>query len=69
MEAKAIYRKRYGPSGEHLVALARNSDEVLNAFLAMAGRPNLIAAAKLAQAEQAVSALLVAIRTLNGGSK
>lgn len=67
--AKNWFSGRYSPSGEHLVALARNSDEVLNAFLAMAGRPDLIAAAKLAHAEAAVSDLLVAIRSLNGGSK
>lgn len=36
--AKNWFPGRYGPSGEPLVALARNSDEVLNAFLAMAGR-------------------------------
>lgn len=67
--AKNWFSGRYSPSGEHLVALARNSDEVLNAFLTMAGRPDMIAAAKLAYAEQAVSDLLVAIRRLNGRSK
>lgn len=35
-----------GPSGEHLVALARNSDEVFEAFLILSGRsaPETIAA-------------------------
>jgi len=28
----------HGPSGEHLVALVRNSDAVLNAFMLMANR-------------------------------
>ena len=47
------------------MALARNSDEVLNAFLAMAGRQDLIAAAKLAHAEKVISDLLLAVRSLN----
>jgi hypothetical protein len=67
--AKNWLSGRYSPSGEHLVSLARNSDEVLNTFLAMAGRPDLIAAAKLAHAEQAVADLLLAIQSLNGGPK
>ena len=32
----------YGPSGVHLIALARHSDEVLGTFLAMAGRDTII---------------------------
>jgi len=63
--AKNWLSGRYSPSGEHLVALARNSDEVLNAFLTMAGRSDLIAAAKLVHAEEAVSALLAAIQALH----
>jgi hypothetical protein len=51
------------------VALAQNSDEVLNAFLSMAGRPDLIAAAKIANAERAILDLLLAVRRLNGNSK
>jgi hypothetical protein len=42
---------------------------VLNALLAMAGRPDLIAAAKLAGLEQAILDLLSAVRNLNGSSK
>lgn len=55
----------YGPSGAHLVALARHSDEVLFTFLAMAGREDLMVAIKLAVAEQAVEALLEAVRQLS----
>ncbi|MDF3605290.1 hypothetical protein PE067_03415 [Paracoccus sp. DMF-8] len=55
---------RYGPSGEHLVALARHSDEVLGMFLAMAGREELMAATKLAAAERAIAELLDAVRRL-----
>lgn len=66
--AKNWFSGRYGPSGEHLVALARNSDEVLHAFLGMAGRPDLIAAVKLAHLEYAVEDLLATIRMLNNRS-
>jgi hypothetical protein len=55
---------RYGPSGEHLAVLVRYSDEVLNAFLVMAGRQELMVATKLAAAEQAVMELLAAVRSL-----
>ncbi len=55
----------YGPSGAHLIALARNSDEVLATFLAMAGREDLMVAIKLAEVEEAVAELLEAVRQLN----
>lgn len=67
--AKNWFCGRYGPSGQHLVALARNSDEVLNTFLAMAGRRDLVAAAKLATVEHAISELLSAVRRLNGNAE
>lgn len=61
---KNWFAGRYGPSGEHLVALARHSDDVLGMFLAMAGREELMAATKLAAAEQAMEELFVAVRRL-----
>jgi len=54
----------YGPSGEHLVALTRHSDEVLVTFLAMAGREDLMIAIKLESAEHAIAELLDAVRRL-----
>ena len=42
----------YGPSGAHLVALARHSDEVLATFLALADRRHLMAALKVAVMEE-----------------
>ena len=54
----------YGPSGEHLAALARHSDEVLGTFLAMAGREELMVAIKLVAAERAIAELLDAVRRL-----
>ena len=65
---KNWFAGKYGPSGEHLVALARHSDEVLGTFLAMAGRENLMVATKLVTAERAIAELLVEVRRLNGGS-
>ncbi len=54
----------YGPSGAHLVALARHSDEVLATFLALAGRRHLMAALNLAAMEKAAEKLLQATRQL-----
>lgn len=42
--AKNWLNGRYAPSGEHLVALARHSGEVLVAFLVLAGRDEVAAA-------------------------
>ncbi|MBK4218109.1 hypothetical protein JJJ17_19455 [Paracoccus caeni] len=64
---KNWFAGRYGPSGEHLVALARHSDEVLGIFLAMAGREGLMVGMKLAAAEQAIEELLAAVRRLPAG--
>ena len=61
---KNWFAGRYGPSGEHLVALIRHSDEVLGVFLAMAGREALLAALKLTAAEHAVEDFLAAVRRL-----
>lgn len=61
---KNWFSGRYGPSGEHLISLARHSDEVLETFLAAAGRQDLMVAVKLAAAEHAIEELLVAVRQL-----
>lgn len=65
---KNWFSGRYGPSGEHLAVLVRHSDEVLNTFLVMAGRQDLMVAIKLAAAEQAIMELLIAVRSLAGDS-
>jgi len=51
---KNWFSGRYGPSGEHLVALARHSNEVLCTFLLMAGRDDLMAVTKFAAAEELI---------------
>lgn len=61
---KNWFAGRYGPSGEHLTALVQHSDEVLIAFLALAGRQELMVAIKLAAAEQAIMEALIALRAL-----
>lgn len=66
---KNWFSGRYGPSGEHLVALARHSDEVLGTFLAMAGREDLMVVTKLVAAEQAIMELLIAVRRLTGDAE
>lgn len=63
---KNWFSGRYGPSGAHLVALAHHSDEIMNSFLRMAGRPDLIVAVKLAVTEDAIADLLLAVRSMNG---
>lgn len=61
---KNWFAGRYGPSGAHLVSLARHSDDVLGAFLVMSGREHLLVGAKLLAAERAIMELLVAVRQL-----
>jgi hypothetical protein len=53
-----------GPSGQHLVALARHSDEVLAMFLALAGRQRTSVAIKLVDARNRIAAVLEEIDLL-----
>lgn len=62
---KNWFAGKYGPSGEHLVALVRHSDEALIAFLAMAGREDLKLASSFLAAEQAVVEVLEVLRELS----
>ena len=66
---KNWFSGKYGPSGMHLIALARHSDEVLCTFLAMAGHENLMVAIKLATAEEAIADLLDAVRQLGANDQ
>jgi len=58
----------YGPNGEHLIDLLRNSDEVLDAFLSLAGREQVIAAMKLVAARDAFAAALEEVDTFINGA-
>ena len=62
---KNWFAGRYGPSGDHLVALVRHSDEVLSTFLEMAERQDLKLATRLLVAEQAVTEVLAVLRELS----
>lgn len=62
---KNWFAGRYGPSGDHLVALVRHSDEVLSTFLEMAERQDLNLATRLLVAEQAVTEVLAVLRELS----
>lgn len=53
-----------GPRGEHMIALVRHSDEILDVFLRMAGRRNIIAATKLADARTKLAEALEFIEML-----
>ena len=53
-----------GPSGEHLVALLRHSDTVLEAVLHLAGREQAVAAKKLLDARDTLVEMLDLITDL-----
>lgn len=53
-----------GPSGEHLVALMRHSDAVLEAVLHLAGREQAVAAKKLVDARDTLVEMLELITDL-----
>jgi hypothetical protein len=55
---------RYGPNGGHLIDLFRNSDEVLDAFLRLAGREEFIAAKELVTVHKALEEALMRIDPL-----
>ena len=48
---------KYGPSGDHLMILARHSDEVLGAILSMVGRRDLLLSLKLDDIERRIGEL------------
>jgi hypothetical protein len=59
---------RYGPNGGYLIDLFRHSDEVLDAFLRLAGRKEAIAAKELATVRDALEQALMRIDLLMGES-
>jgi hypothetical protein len=56
-----------GPSGEHLVILARHCDHVLEAFLVMAARSELVKAKRLGDARQKLTEILAIIDEIQAG--
>jgi len=58
-----------GPSGQHLIALARHSDEVLAVLLALAGRPQTTLAVKLVDIRNRMASMLKEIDLMIGVEK
>lgn len=54
----------HGPSGEHLIALARHSDEVLDIFLMMADRRTAIIGIRVAEARSKLASALNLVEIL-----
>lgn len=61
---KNWFAGRSGPSGHHLVALARHSDEVLYTLLQLADRRELLTAKRLTEARDKLWQLLKAVDAL-----
>jgi hypothetical protein len=55
-----------GPSGEHLIALARHSDVILGVFLQRAGRKHFAGALRIINARDQLRTLLDAIQHIVG---
>jgi hypothetical protein len=53
-----------GPSSQHLIALIRHSDEVLDVLLFLTGREQTIAAKKLVDARDKLAKIFALIKTL-----
>lgn len=65
---KNWFEGKNGPNGENLVRLVRHSDEVLEAFLLMAGREDILAAKLLVDARDKLVEMLAMIEQLQAGN-
>ncbi len=65
---KNWFAGRYGPSGEHLIALARHSDDVLDAILVLSGRAELSASRKIVEARETLVEILALLDNVSGKS-
>jgi hypothetical protein len=61
---KNWFSGRCGPSGRHLAALVRHSDEVLAAFLGLAGRQYMMAGPRLVDFRNRMAAMIGEIDTM-----
>jgi hypothetical protein len=64
---KNWFEGKNGPNGENLVGLVRHSDEVLEAFLLMAGREDILAGKLLVDARDKLVDMLEIIDQLQAG--
>ena len=60
------FEAKNGPNGEKLIELVRHSDEVLEAFLQMSGREEILTAKKLVDARNTLVEMLKTIDQLQG---
>lgn len=63
---KNWFEGKNAPNGENLVELTRHSDEILEAFLLMAGRGDVLSAKKLVDARDKLVEMLEIIDQLQG---
>ncbi len=63
---KNWFEAKNGPNGENLIELVRHSDEVLEAFLRMSGREEILTAKKLVDARSTLVEMLKTIDQLQG---
>jgi|SRR5581483_1187668 len=60
---KNWFAGHYGPSGDHLIALVKHSDEVLSVVLSMADRRQILVSSKLDEIERRLMELTEFLRT------
>jgi hypothetical protein len=63
---KNWFSGQYGPSGEHLLILARHNQEVLDTVLGIMERRDLQVVQEIAEIERRVARLLMLVRELKG---
>lgn len=61
---KNWFSGQYGPSGEHLLTLARHSHEVLKTMLAMMDREDLLVAQEIVEIELRIARLTMLVQEL-----
>ena len=61
---KNWFSGQYGPSGEHLLVLARHSHEVLKTMLGIMERQDLLVALEFGDIEQRIARLAMLVREL-----
>jgi hypothetical protein len=66
---KNWFSGQYGPSGEHLLVLARHSHEVLKTMLAIMERQDLLMALEFVEIEQRIARLTVLVQELRAKGK
>jgi hypothetical protein len=65
---KNWFSGQYGPSGEHLLTLARHSHEVLKTMLAMMERKDLLVAQEIVEIERRIARLTMLVQELKSKS-